>query len=251
MKARIKFEKGGVLRYVGHLDMMRYFQKAIRRSGIPISYSQGFHPHQHMSFAMPLGVGVSSEGEYMDIDLEEEINPNKTVDDLNSHMADGVRVISFRYLTEEDGNAMSSVGAASYFLYLKGGEGLDGDLLMSYKNERFDGKDKMLITKKTKKSEREIDLKPFVYDFRLFKLDEDYSKKMQSLIPDYETNDFRLNTGDMGIYLLLSAGSEENIRPDLFMKYLTGRKEDWEYLPFGIHRIDLLKKDKDGGFVSL
>ena len=88
-----------------------------------------------------------------------------------------------------------------------------------------------------------IELKDVLYNY--------YSKKMQSLIPDYETNDFRLNTGDMGIYLLLSAGSEENIRPDLFMKYLTGRKEDWEYLPFGIHRIDLLKKDKDGGFVSL
>ena len=251
MKARIKFEKGGVLRYVGHLDMMRFFQKAIRRSGIPISYSQGFHPHQHMSFAMPLGVGVSSEGEYMDVDLEREIDPAQAVADLNDHMADGVRVLSFRYLTEEDGNAMSSVSAASYFLYLKGKEGLDRGQLLAFKKERYDDMESMIITKKTKKSQREIDLKPFVYDFRLFDIDEDYSSHMKSLIPDYESNDFLINTGDMGIFLLLSAGSEENIRPDLFMKYLTGRTEDWEYLPFGIHRIDLLKGSFENGFTSL
>ena len=67
MKVRIKFAKSGVMKFVGHLDMMRYFQKAMRRADIDIKYSEGFSPHQIMSFAAPLGVGITSDGEYLDI----------------------------------------------------------------------------------------------------------------------------------------------------------------------------------------
>mgnify|MGYP001068438734 FL=1 len=69
MKLRVKFSKHGVLKFIGHLDVMRYFQKAIRRAGIDISYSAGFSPHQIMSFASPLGIGLESNGEYMDIEV--------------------------------------------------------------------------------------------------------------------------------------------------------------------------------------
>ena len=57
------------MKFIGHLDMMRYFQKAIRRANIPIAYSGGFSPHQIMSFAAPLGVGITSDGEYLDIEV--------------------------------------------------------------------------------------------------------------------------------------------------------------------------------------
>ena len=56
MKIRIKFKKEGVMKFIGHLDVMRYFQKLLRRSGIPIAYSTGMSPHQIMSFAMPLSI---------------------------------------------------------------------------------------------------------------------------------------------------------------------------------------------------
>ena len=69
MKIRIKFRKYGSMRFIGHLDVMRYFQKAIRRAGIDIAYSEGFSPHQIMSFAAPPGVGLTSDGEYMDIEV--------------------------------------------------------------------------------------------------------------------------------------------------------------------------------------
>ena len=70
MKVRIEFSKTGSMKFIGHLDVMRYFQKAIRRSGIDVSYSQGFNPHQLISFAAPLGVGLTSDGEYMDMQVE-------------------------------------------------------------------------------------------------------------------------------------------------------------------------------------
>ena len=69
MKVRIKFEKRGNLRFIGHLDLMRYFQKANRRAGLPIAYSEGFSPHQIMSFAAPLSMGVESTAEYADFKL--------------------------------------------------------------------------------------------------------------------------------------------------------------------------------------
>ena len=72
MRARIKFSKTGNMKYVGHLDLMRFFQRAMRRADIPIRYSEGFSPHQIMSFAAPLGIGLESIGEYMDITLDDE-----------------------------------------------------------------------------------------------------------------------------------------------------------------------------------
>ena len=69
MKLRVKFSKTGHMKFIGHLDLMRFFQKAIRRSKIDIKYSEGFSPHQIMSFAAPLGLGIESFGEYMDIEL--------------------------------------------------------------------------------------------------------------------------------------------------------------------------------------
>ena len=69
MRLRIKFRKYGPVRYIGHLDLMRFFQKAIRRAQIDVAYSGGFSPHQIMAFAAPLGVGLASNGEYMDIEV--------------------------------------------------------------------------------------------------------------------------------------------------------------------------------------
>ena len=66
MKIRVKFSKHGAMKFIGHLDIMRYFQKAIRRAEIPIVFTEGFSPHMVMSFANPLGVGLTSDGEYLD-----------------------------------------------------------------------------------------------------------------------------------------------------------------------------------------
>ena len=93
LKARIKFRKYGVMRFIGHLDVMRFFQKAMRRAGIPIAFTGGYSPHMIMSFAQPLGVGVTSDGEYLDIELGEEIDFIKAVEQLNEVMVEGMEVV--------------------------------------------------------------------------------------------------------------------------------------------------------------
>ena len=67
MKIRIKFTKTGNMRFIGHLDILRYFQKLLRRAEVDVKYSEGFSPHPVMSFAQPLGLGDTSEGEYLDL----------------------------------------------------------------------------------------------------------------------------------------------------------------------------------------
>ena len=69
-KYRIKYTKGPELRFVSHLDLMRLFQRAVRRAGLPIGYSHGFNPHQLMSFGNPLSLGMTSTGEYCDFEFE-------------------------------------------------------------------------------------------------------------------------------------------------------------------------------------
>lgn len=72
MRLRIKFTKMPPLTYIGHLDLMRYFQKVLRRANIPVKYSEGYSPHMEMSFALPLGVGTRSIGDYLDVELNND-----------------------------------------------------------------------------------------------------------------------------------------------------------------------------------
>lgn len=203
MKVRIKFSKHGAVRFIGHLDMMRYFQKVFRRSEIDIAYSTGFSPHQVMSFAAPLGVGLESEGEYMDVELNSMISSADVVDRMNQQMAEGVKVLSARVLPENAKNAMSSVAAAGYYIGFRDGfipaNGWEKTI------SEFMQQQQILVTKTTKKSELEIDLKPAIYDFKL--------------VP-YQGKDT--------VYMLVNASSSGNIKPAMVFQALYKQLE----LPF-------------------
>ena len=110
MKVRIKFTKTGAMKFVGHLDTMRYFQKAIRRAELPVAFSGGYSPHMIMSFAAPLGVGTTSMGEYFDMELTEKVPTAEIEDRLNAVMVEGITISSARQV--EDGKA--STATVSY-----------------------------------------------------------------------------------------------------------------------------------------
>ena len=161
MKLRIKFAKYGSMKFIGHLDMMRFFQKAIRRAGIDIKYSEGFSPHQIMSFAAPLGVGIESTGEYMDIEVLSMTSTEDIKQALNEVMVDGVEVLSVSMLPDNAKNAMASVAAASYKIKMNEGNFPVEDLNEAL--QRFFGQDKIPYTKETKKSVVGLDLKQGLY----------------------------------------------------------------------------------------
>lgn len=164
MRIRIKFSKHGAVKFVGHLDMMRYFQKAIRRAGIDITYSKGFSPHQIMSFASPLGVGQYSNGEYLDIEVNSHNGKQDMMDRLNRAMATGVVIEDIVALGETAGNAMASVAAAAYTLEWKEGYAIPQNLEQAAAD--FFAQGSIMITKQTKKSTLELDLKPGIYEWK-------------------------------------------------------------------------------------
>ena len=119
MKVRVKFKKTGIMKFIGHLDVMRYFQKVNRRAGVDIAYSGGFSPHQIMSFASPLGLGLTSEGEYLDMEILSTDTSDHMVKRMNETMAEGMEIVSFLLLPETAKPAMSVVAAADYLISQK------------------------------------------------------------------------------------------------------------------------------------
>ncbi len=223
MKIRIKFRKYGNMRFVGHLDLMRYFQRAMRRAGIDLAYSEGFTPHPILSFALPLGIGLTSDGEYMDITVNTTQPSYDAIQALNREMVDGVEVTEYVLLPEGAKKAMAAVAAADYFVCFKQGEGFTKDEILRGIEEYYNTRDEIFVTKKTKKSERVIDLKPLIY-------------RMEPCV-----------NNRVGFFLRLCAGSTDNIRPELVLEDFC-RFYDKEYDPFNlqIHRLELYEASEDG-----
>lgn len=121
MKVRIKYTKSGSMKFIGHLDVMRYFQKAVKRAGLDIAYSQGFSPHQLMSFAAPLALGVTSEGEYFEAEFNTLVTSEEFVRRFNEQMVEGMRVNDVVLLPEGAKKAMSIVCASDYIVTICNG----------------------------------------------------------------------------------------------------------------------------------
>lgn len=161
MKVRIKFAKTGAMRFIGHLDVMRFFQKAVRRAGIDVAYSEGFSPHQIMSFAAPLEVGLTSHGEYLDIEVRSHAGAEDMKQKLDRAMVEGMEILSVTALEEGTKNAMASVAAAEYSVRFR--QGYEPDPGWADRLLAFYAKPMIMVKKKTKKSEVEMDIKPYIY----------------------------------------------------------------------------------------
>jgi len=232
MKIRIKFRKWGSMKFIGHLDMMRYFQKVMRRADVDIRYSEGFSPHQIMSFAAPLGVGITSDGEYFDIEVHSTKSSEEMIADMNKTMVDGVEITGYVALPDNAKTAMSIVAAADYELSFKDSYEIPADkaTFEASIEEFFTNAKEVLITKQTKKSERTMNLKPLVYEFSM-----------------------REKEGNPVFYLNLSTGCTDNVKPELVVEALFNHM-GLEYKPSAIqiHRIDVYAVgDAPNTFISL
>ena len=190
MKVRIKFAKYGVMKFIGHLDVMRYFQKALRRADIDIKFSEGMSPHMIMSFAAPLGVGLTSVGEYVDIELRTPISTKKALEQLNQVMVEGMEILDFRQIEEgKAGKAMSLVAAADYTVTFRKGCAPEGDWQSDISG--FFARKSIPVTKETKKGITEVDIRPMIYQMSV-------------------------NAGV--VTMQLATGSAANLKPELVME---------------------------------
>ncbi len=219
LKLRIKYTKTGVLRFIGHLDIMRLFQKAIRRAKLDVAYSKGFSPHQIISFAAPMPLGMTSEGEYFDGDFESVTSTEDMMARLNATMPEGVKVLDIVKLEENAKPSMSVVSASDYYIYKN--EECENDYIdkLMAGLEGFMAQESIEIMKKTKTKEEMSDIKPGIY---------------------------KLERRDEGIYMLLASGSVLNLKPELVVealcKYLDLEYNRYDYM---VHRLETYMGEKD------
>ena len=228
MKVRIKFRKFGPMIFIGHLDVMRYFQKAIRRADIDIAYSKGFNPHQIMSFAAPLGVGLYSDGEYFDIECNSVTSSEDMKKRLQNVMVEGFEIVNVRVLPENAGNAMASVAAAKYEVSLR----YDAKFGVDYisQSNAFYKQETITVTKQTKKNEKELDIKPLIYDFSCHI---ETGSTENSVMTGIDA------TGKPVFTMFVDASSAGNIKPGLVMQAF------YDYAGLSMGEFDLIVKRLD------
>ena len=165
MRMMVVFEKGLALRHIGHLDLMRSMQRALRRSGLPIVYSKGFNPHIELSFASPLGVGVAGLREMMDLPIAEDIAEEEFVRLLNTAVPPSLPVKRARLIPDNFPSLMSLTAASRYTLRFSGKEA--GEVIakkLAKKLPEWLALSEYTALRKTKSGEKLCDIRPFVQE---------------------------------------------------------------------------------------
>ncbi len=214
--ARVRFSKGSEVRFLSHLDLLRTIERAIRRSKLPIAYSEGFHPKPKLAFASALSVGLTSSGEYADLVMASPISATEVQDRLNATLPQGFSVDAALELPEGASSLMSIISAASYGLTLIEGSNQD---LSGLVNQLL-ASDSLPIRRETKKGVRSLDIRPMIYDLKW-----DRNKNQ--------------------ILLRCACGSVQNVRPTEIFHFFS--------LPMSkvlVHREELLVRKDDGVWIT-
>ena len=189
-KLRLVFEKGEAARYIGHLDVMRTFVRALRRANVPVKYTEGFNPHAVLSFALPLGVGTTSECEIADITLKNKLPVSEIIEKTNLYLQEGsIKILSGEYTDKP----MPVIEKAEYIIDIKN----DG-LLSRSDIENALSKKEILIDKKTKRQTKQINIAEHIFQIRILDMDDNRLK----------------------LQVIVSAGNTFNIKPQLVVSAL-------------------------------
>lgn len=211
---RIRFVRGESVKFLSHLDLMKVFERALRRSGLPVSYSKGFNPHPQMVLGLPLSVGMTSECEHADFQLDTEVEPGGFIQRLNDSLPDGIRVTAAA-VNNSKKNIMAIVRRADFELEVF------TDELLPYDDatrglEAMMKRDSIRIGKETRGKRgditvKETEIRPLIFDAVI--------EELKAVPPGYEVfkSAFLVKVG-------LKAGSEANLSPGLFIKALS---EQW------------------------
>lgn len=168
MKLRMKFEKGDSVKYLSHLDIVRVFERAFRRAGLPISYTLGFNPRPKMSFTPALSVGITSSSEYVDVEFTEDVTIKDLVDVLNDALPVGLKITKADETREKI--KLSALNTAVYTVGISLNKVDVGKLLNSV--DTLLSKKEIIIEKRTKAGIKSVDIAPLIYKIHIATIDE-------------------------------------------------------------------------------
>ncbi len=216
-KYRIKFTKVDKMCFIGHLDLQKLFQRAIKRAALPVAYSQGFNPHQLTGFAIPLPLGMSSKGEIIDVQLNEPMDCGEIKTRLNKAMPIGIEILNVRELIEGEQGCAAALRAAVYDMELP-------DIIEDFQFEEILKQPQWIIEKVGKKGTAKMtDIKPDVYNIEI------------------------VNDKTTHLKACIATGSNGNLKPDLLLSFLYNSVGK-EFNPYKteIMRLELLRETESG-----
>lgn len=212
-KYRFCYAKFGDAKYVSHLDLIRLFSRAFKRAGVPLSYSEGFNPHPKMAIALPLSVGVTSECECLDAELDCVLK-KEDVERLNEKMPMGIRMNAVAEI-RQGMSKPADIRWATYRITTRS-FGLTRE-----KIEAFMNRESVIVEKKTKRKEAETDILPDITDLSLVG----------------ETDEGSV------LSMTLSAGSSASLKVDLVLAAMTRYIEDFRLESYDVHRVRILDQN--------
>lgn len=199
IKYRIKFTKTDNMIFIGHLDLLKFFQRTIKRAKLPVAYSLGFNPHQLITFAIPLSLGMSSAGEYFDVQFTNEMDCNEIVERFNMAVPKGIKILSARKLREGEKTCAAAVEAGTYKITLpKNYENLKPAI------ENLLSSEEINIERTVKKKTKITNIRPLIYS---------------------------ISADENVIYATVATGSQKNLKIEILIEYIYKIIGE-EYLPY-------------------
>ena len=161
-RVRLRFSKVGPMRFLGHLEMLNLFIRAVRRAGIPIRFSQGFHPHPKFSFATALSVGVESIAEYLDMEIASGYSAARVQEGLNAVLPEGMEILESAEIPLRSESLSTIMDRVRYRVSLPSGL-INGLPLLV---ERFLALDEFVHRREKQGKTIEIDLRNELYELQ-------------------------------------------------------------------------------------
>ncbi|AOT72765.1 TIGR03936 family radical SAM-associated protein [Geosporobacter ferrireducens] len=220
-KIRARYTKTDMMKFISHLDLVRLMQRAFRRAEIPMVYSQGFNPHPKLTFATALSVGVSSEGEYLDVEIKSFIDLDVFKSKVNQVLPEGMRILQCKYMEQKSESIMAVIEYASYLVNVRLKESAEIEQIKNSINH-FLSLEEILVLKKPGKrnndNKKEINIRTYINQLELFSIEKD----------------------ELMLKMVLATGSRGNLKPEVVIQKLAVDEQiPLEIEKTRIHRLDL------------
>lgn len=210
----LKYSRGEEVKYISHLDFVRFIHRVIRRAGLPMEFSQGFNPHPIMTVAMPLSVGITSESEYMKIGFNGEFSEDYIKDTLNKNMPRGFSVLAVKK-DEEKKYDFKKLDRAEYIVTV--------ETIGETDLKKFLENNELNVMKKSKSGVKEADIRPYIYEISEISRDEN------SIV----------------LKMQLAAGNNYNLKPETVLDAMEKYSDNFKVEFWTIHRSKILAQDKE------
>lgn len=223
MLVRIKYSKLGDISYISHLDIIKLMERIVRRTGLKLSYSEGFNPHPKTAFSPALQLGVQSHCEYLDMEFDEAVEEDLLIQKLNEKTVEGINFIEAKILTDKVDSLVAFITHSRYEIAVDE-EDENKILKIISAINKINNTNEMLLTKKTKKGNiKEYNVKEYI-----------------------GTIDFERKSDGLSIFVDICSGSVKSINPKKIIE-LVESLGDLSGIEYDLIKLETYHIDEDTG----